>query len=229
MIVKRVLCLANSRKLTGRCVAGVVIDKDLEWIRPVSDREHEEVSERERQYEDGSDPQVLDIIDIPLLRHVPRDFQQENWLLDPEYYWAKVGKSTPKELGPYCQQQGALWTNGEHTYHGLNDAIPIDVAEQLRFSLTLIRVDSIALRVYVPGAAFGDSKRRVQAQFTFDDREYHLRVTDPKLEREYLAKENGLYERGPAFLTVSLGEPFQGRTYKLVAAVIPITGEAGQS
>ena len=57
-IVKRVVCLANSRKLSGRCVAGkeLVSDRPLRWLRPVSNREHEEVSEYERQYEDGSGP-----------------------------------------------------------------------------------------------------------------------------------------------------------------------------
>ena len=84
--VKRVVCLANSRKLSGRCIAGKEIaDRRVaDWIRPVSSRPSEEVSEHERQYEDGSDPRVLDVVDIPLLGHRPKSFQQENWLLDPE-------------------------------------------------------------------------------------------------------------------------------------------------
>ena len=56
----------------------------------MSDRENQEVSEYERQYRDGSDPKLLDVIDVPLLEHRPNDHQQENWLLDPEYYWSKV-------------------------------------------------------------------------------------------------------------------------------------------
>jgi hypothetical protein len=89
--VKRMACLANSRKINGRCIAGKEFDQNESgaWIRPVGAREYGEVSEYERQYEDGSDPQVLDIIDVPLLDPRPKDFQQENWLLDPHYYWAK--------------------------------------------------------------------------------------------------------------------------------------------
>jgi len=45
--VKRLVCLANSRKLSGRCVAGRELSggRPIGWVRPVSARENEEVSE----------------------------------------------------------------------------------------------------------------------------------------------------------------------------------------
>ena len=88
-VTKRIVCLANSRKRCGRCIAGTELagSEPAGWLRPVSVREHQEVSKCERQYEDGSDPKLLDIIDIPLLRAQPRNYQRENWLLDPEHYW----------------------------------------------------------------------------------------------------------------------------------------------
>lgn len=54
----KIVCLANSRKINGRCIAGREVGgRDTgRWVRPVSDRAHEEVSEHERQYNDGSDP-----------------------------------------------------------------------------------------------------------------------------------------------------------------------------
>ena len=98
---KRIVCLANSRKWSGRCIAGKEIQEDGrvgDWIRPVSDRDSQEVSEEERQYEDGSDPRVLDVIDVPILNAQPKDYQQENWLLDPEYYWNKIRRVTMDKL-----------------------------------------------------------------------------------------------------------------------------------
>lgn len=84
----------------------------------------------------------------------------------------------------------------------------------------LVRVDTILLSVFSPGQAFGNPKRRIQARFSFDGNEYALWVTDPIVEREYLAREDGDYSLGKSYLTISLGEPFEGHCYKLVAAVI---------
>jgi hypothetical protein len=97
----------------------------------VSAREHEEVSEYERQYSDGSDPRVLDVIDVPLLNPMPRDYQQENWLLDPEHYWEKVGRLEWTRLKEFTEEAEPLWIDGHHTYNGLNDKIPLSLAISL--------------------------------------------------------------------------------------------------
>lgn len=221
-VIKRMVCLANSRKLTGRCIAGREVDgsEPRGWVRPVSARQHQEVSERERQYEDGSDPAVLDIIDVPLLRSVPETFQQENWLLDPERYWVKVGEISWWELASLVDPVEPLWIDGHSTYNGRNDQIPEDVAATLTSSLRLIYVRSLRLRVFAPSASFGDTKRRVQAQFEHAGSRYALWVTDPIYERRFLAQDDGFYDLDECFLTVSLGEPFNGATYKLVATVV---------
>ena len=219
---KRIVCLANSRKLNGRCVAGVELAgcPASGWIRPVSAREHQEVSEYERQYRDESDPRLLDIIDVPLLEHRPKDYQQENWLLDPEYCWDKVGAFKWENLGTLAETGGTLWRNGYSTNNGVNDQIPVDQAAEETSSLKLVHVDGLYLRVFAPGAAFGNSNRRVQAQFRFAANDYALWVTDPPIERTYLTKENGHYQLEECYLTISLGEPFNENCYKLVAAVL---------
>lgn len=107
--VKQIVCLANSRKLAGRCIAGREWTTESgagDWIRPVSERKNREVSEYERQYEDGSDPQVLDIVQVPVLKPQPDGYQRENWLLDNEYYWEKVGVLSDR-FAENCRSRGA--------------------------------------------------------------------------------------------------------------------------
>ena len=220
--VKRIVCLANSRKLNGRCVAGIEFSgtKAGPWIRPVSDREHGEVSEYERQYQDGSDPRVLDIVDVPLLNSLPKGCQQENWLLDPDEYWVKIGKVPWNDLGRVAEPAAPLWINGHSTYNGLNDKVPLSLADGLGSSLRLIHVDRATLSVFKPGEAFGNPKRRVQGRFRHHGTEYQLWVTDPQYERMFLGKPDGDYELGESYLTVSLGEPHNDACYKLIAAII---------
>lgn len=220
--IKRIICLANSRKLSGRYIAGreLVDDRPTGWIRPVSAREHEEVSEREREYQNGEDPQVLDIIDVPVIEARPGTFQSENWLLDPGYYWWRVSRLDPNDLGYYVDSEGPLWLNVGSTRAGLNDEIPVEQANELTNSLTLVHVPAVRISVFSPGAAFGNPKRRVQARFKLGGDDYWLWVTDPTYERRYLAQDNGEYALGPCYLTLSLGEPYGGYAYKLVAAII---------
>ncbi len=220
-VTKRIVCLPNSRKFDpGRCIAGCELGRPQPtWVRPVGSRPHEEVSEEERRYENGAEPRVLDIIDIPLLGPKPNGDQRENWLLDPNQYWVKVGEYAWEDLQRLVDN-APLWTNGNSTYNGLNDFVPLEQAMAFDTSLKLIRVQGLEINVFRPGQAFGNPKRRVQARFRHSGTFYALWVTDPFAERKYLMREDGRYQEGPAYLTVSLGEPHEGRAYKLVAAII---------
>jgi hypothetical protein len=44
-------------------------------------------------------------------------------------------------------------------------------------------------------------------------------VTDPVVERQYLAGKDDEYKVGHAILCISLGEPYGGYAYKLIAGV----------
>jgi hypothetical protein len=90
----------------------------------------------------------------------------------------------------------------------------------LRSSLRLIHVGKLEINVCVRGEAFGNTKRRVQARLSSDGMDYWSWVTDPIIEREYLAKPDGHYLMGEAYLIISIGEPYQDYCYKLVATII---------
>jgi hypothetical protein len=178
------------------------------------------VSEEERRYQDGTEPALLDIIDVTVLEPSPNDFQSENWVLDPKYNWARAGRLPTADLPRFADNPPALWLNGNSTGAGLNDRVPHFEAKQLTTSLYLLRLGDLTLRVFAPGASFGNPKRRVQAVFTHRGVDYWLWVTDPLVERTYLAREDGEYEIGECYATVSLGEPHAEHCYKLVAAII---------
>jgi hypothetical protein len=221
---KRILCLANSRKHSGRCIAGreILNGQPGAWIRPVSAREHQEVSESEWQYPDGSDPMVLDLIHAPLVEPHPHNFQQENGLLDPNFYWQKVDRCDWAGLQVFLDPVEALWINGQSTYNGLNDRIALAQANELLSSLRLIHVDRLAIRVFRPNppAASYSPKRKVQGQFEHAGVKYWLSVTDPVYEKRFLAQADGNYELGESCLAISLGEPYEGFCYKLIACII---------
>src|SRR4051812_18582697 len=98
---KTLICFANSRKTSGRCVAGKEVgpvNSIAGWVRPISDRAAGEVSEDERRFQDGKDPQLLDIISIPMRAPRPHGFQTENHLIDSGFYWTLVGRATPVQV-----------------------------------------------------------------------------------------------------------------------------------
>jgi hypothetical protein len=222
MLRKTLLVLANSRKLSGRCVAGRAVAgaRIGEWIRPVSDRPDEEVNFFERRYEDDSDPRLLDLASVPLIEPRPKGCHSENWLLDANRWWKREGRVGWAALASLSEGDGPLWANGFSTRHGCNDRIPEDQAARLPGSLRLVRISRLRLSVLAPGTDFGDHRRRVQGFFQLGGFDYGIRVTDPDVERDYLRRRDGNYFLGECFLTLSIGEPFKGFRYKLIAAVI---------
>ncbi len=138
-------------------------------------------------------------------------------LLDHRFYWRKEGNYSWFDLAALLDPVAPLWIDGHSTYNGSNDKIPDESMQEsmqlVTDSLRLIHAERIELAVFSPGEAFGNRKRRVQARFSHAGSDYALWVTDPEYERKYLAKLDGDYDIGECYLTVSLGEPYQGACY----------------
>ena len=222
-ILKTLVCLANSRKLGGHCVAGKEwrADGSGAWIRPVSERLHEELSAHERCYRDGSEPGLLDLVEVALIGPRARGFQSENWLLDSHVRWVRKGSAGPAAVKTMADSPSGLWVDGYSTMAGQNDRVPLTAAEKLSGSLTLIQVTGLIVRVLTHVTPARGAKRRVQACFRYNGAQHALWITDPVVERTELSRPDGDYMVPRAHLVISLGEPFEGFVYKLVAAVLP--------
>src|SRR4051812_11697548 len=110
--VKRIICLANSYKIGGRCIAGREVLENGKyggWIRPISARASAEVNCKEYRYEDKTTPKALDIINVPLLKASPHGHQTENHIIDPEKWWVKVGELPWNQLEHLRDGPDSLW------------------------------------------------------------------------------------------------------------------------
>lgn len=223
---KRIVCLANSFKTGGLCVAGRELTEAGygPWIRPVSARLHEELTYLEYRYADGSSAQLLDIVDVPLLRPSPDGHQTENHLIDPKRGWVKRGELPFDQLRNLLEYPASLWTNSEHTSSGLMNCLSREEAASHKGSLYLVEGRNLA--VWVTQGQYGKSFYGV---FQMGGTVYKLSVTDP-LERDRLESfrfgKYRLPEHRDAILCVSLTKPYEGdgRCHKLIASVIARPG-----
>jgi hypothetical protein len=110
-IKKSIVCLANSKKFGGYCIAGKECDGRT-WIRPVSSCPTGELSQTEIRLQDGSEPRVLDVIELPLLEPKPHEYQRENWLIAPEKKWKRVQRWNWDDLEQLEDPLAPLWRNG---------------------------------------------------------------------------------------------------------------------
>ena len=218
--LKRIVCLANSRKQSERCIAGIEIEGSQlhNWIRPVSVRPMGELGVSERRLADGSDPALLDILEVPMLESRPRGFQTENHLIDHNALWAKVGNFPQRQLLPYCKTPNPLWINGFDSMHGRNDRIPEEQVASLPDSLVLVEPQQMRIEIRLLAA-----KLRVRAEFRLAGQKYNFGVTDPVVERQCLSRSEGFHTyKKRAVACISVGEPFNGYCYKLVASIVPL-------
>lgn len=213
---KRIVCLAASRMYGGRCIAGKELLQDGRpgrWIRPVNSIEGLGLSNAESRYEGGGIPNLLDVMEVPTRQWLPEDHQRENWLIDPNRRWNKIGSLNSIALPKWTDTIDTLWINGNESNEGQNNRVSELDAKSLTCSLYLIEAE-IKLEVL---EYYG---KKVQGQFRYNGFEYCLRVTDPAYEEKYKKMGDGIYPLGKCFLCISLALAYKGHFYKLIAAII---------
>jgi hypothetical protein len=227
---KTIVCLANSLKTGGLCIAGrEVLPRGFgAWVRPVSARPHEELTYLEYRYPDGSSPRLLDVVGLGLLRPNPYRHQSENHLIDHTVAWVKRGEWPFAAFAGLVERPETLWTNSDRTSSGLLNCLSRDEALQHGESLHLVEAPNFA--VCVGRSSTGE--RSFYGLFAMRGNRYKLSVTDPVVRERFDRHGVGEY-RVPEFrrtyVCVSLTKPFEGdgRCHKLIAAVItnpPLAG-----
>ena len=79
---KTIVCLANSYKHGGRCIAGVSVD-DGAWIRLRGKAPDGALCAFEYSLDDGTEPRLLDVIEVELHYALPTDSHPEDWQIAP--------------------------------------------------------------------------------------------------------------------------------------------------
>lgn len=218
------VCLANSWREGGRCVAGVRLDGEG-WIRPVISPEGGPLQQRHYRLDAGRSIALLDHVRVSVTGRSALPYHPENWLLKEGDPWELLDKIGIERAGTILKPYFA----GDPLLFG-NDARWCDSSDfQSRpseSSLALISPSDLRWTVI---QSWG--KRKCRAQFRLGNVSYNLPVTDPEWDSRLLRLENGSHATqevndgndANVVLTISLGAPFalQGnRCYKIVAGVM---------
>ena len=210
----RIICLANSYKYNGRCIAG--IDESGRWLRPVSSSAKRAI-DKETRYINGNEPQLLDILEIPLHAHGPNEGCQKENRLVRAGEWKKLGRLEPEDLIKYCEDDSVvLHNNLDYVRASCFRMIPGRGWK----SLQLIHSENVVFE------RNENNKTKWQAEFTNSKGiSFNLRVTDPviceRLDRGEKIDNNCL-------LTISMAPGWSPdrntpkRCYKFVAGVVEL-------
>lgn len=199
---KQILILANSRKLSGRCVAGK--DHNGEWIR-LTKGGHRPVPVSEAISCD-----VLKVVEVDGLRNTPSaeyNYHSENSV----YNRARV-------VATFDRNAVEQFLDNPEDIFGTGKLVDEEDAQELDYSLLFVSVQN--LRIYVKDC--GQYGLKLRGQFDYNGIHYtDISVTDSSIENRlnnvgYPYAEN--YEE--AYITVSLGELFNGSAYKLISGIV---------
>lgn len=222
---RTIVCLANSRKYSGRCIAGLEVNGSGpgQWIRPVSSAPKREL-QFEHLYVDGSEPQLLDLMQIEFLQPRPIFCHHEDHLINAKTCWIRRGSLNREDIVSAVEPEvGCLWFDGGSTTFGINDKIPADAAAQLTSSLKLVRPKGLFIKVQTEGGQLRKPRRVIRGFFSLAGFDYAFSVTDGRVERDLQDARPGTsrFVRAP-LLCLSVSEIFESQNacYKLIAGVI---------
>ncbi|MEO5349828.1 MAG: hypothetical protein H7836_09290 [Magnetococcus sp. YQC-3] len=213
--IKTIVCFANSRSESGRCIAGKEWQHEGPgaWVRSIRHPAAHAIPISTQKLQGGRDLQPLDILSINFDRHHPQDHQTENHIITQNSTWSKRASLSWTDIDKWLDNPETLWGTDRVVYQ----------SDTFSNSLFLVKVPQIKLSIVTrsPG------NKAIQGHFNYKHFSYCLDVTDPAIESIYLAGEEGPFIIQNPILCISLAqfwrrERADGATvaYKLIAAIL---------
>jgi hypothetical protein len=209
-----IICLANSYKHQGRCIAGLDISTG-HWIRPVSELEGGRIPTKNKSLNVES-IRLLDIIDIPIISNRCKGHEYENYCYHDQP-WRVIGQAEIAHLIQYCESS-LLYSN-------FGKSIPFIYLQNQSPLRTLQLIEVKQLVCHSKG--FGKWKATILDEI-YDIADFELSITDPvaldKLNRGESISQHCL-------VCLSLSQPWRPNPsdelmcYRLVAGIIELIPE----
>lgn len=212
------ICLANSYKRGGRCVAGVEIEIDANdrwtvkrkadgnpiWIRPISkDTEYGEIPESEAYH-----VPLMSVVRLTAVEPCPSESHTE----DVNYgSMIAIGKV------PSCHEVLRELTVIVHTtlFYSIEFSISIETYVQGDYSLMMVHPEGFSFRL-------DPTKNRAKYYmiFQYNGVTYDFSITDPAFYQYINQYPEALDKLSDVYLALSLGLEYEQRHHKLIAAVL---------
>lgn len=211
----QIICLANSYKRGGRCVAGIDVITG-EWIRPVSNDIKIERSITLQRFINGREVELLDVLEIPIESFGPDEgCQPENRLLKDEP-WKYIDRVKRRDVLKYCKDEEVILHNDTDR---VTPSLFTKLPKSKWSSLQLVHSKNVHF--------YCDPWGHWRAYFSYSPRKtLDLKITDPFI-LERLKKNEQI--KPECILTISMGTPYRRPNssdpeycWKMIAGVIEL-------
>lgn len=211
----KIVCLANSFRVGGRCLGGIELDHNNNpvfqkgrprWIRPVCNTDHEEVPTNL-----VSHISLLDIFEFKTLQASGHGHQSENFLFDTSSITV-TGRMPISKLERITEN-----SRFDRIFGNKGAAVPEHKVDEFNYSLKLI-----SLTDFETNERIFENKTypQIKLSFRYNDILYNFPITDPYFLHSYGLNKNVLEGKEKIFVTFSLAAPHEEWASKLVAGVI---------
>jgi hypothetical protein len=210
------ICLANSKKHHGRCIAGICPNTG-KWIRPIVRGKTAIYEERFIDGLNANEPRLLDLLDISFSEKAPEEGCQPENIFIANQKWKRLKQLTVNEIEKYIEETKLLL----HSHDNKVDPTIFSTLPHSSWkSLQLIKVNDAEF--------FSRQYENIECfcSFTYSGTHYRLKLT------VIIAIDKikiGAHLNSRCLLTVSMTTPFKTPAYeipycwKMVAGVIELS------